>query len=270
MALSPFMSPQESRTPGHLHFPHSELHAALHVPWPTNLKLLTPFPGSPGNHSLQQKAPLPAASWSCSILGTPTFPEDTAAPLQHPPNYAASPPPLNSLLLPSSLSTLHPPPQHLWISGHQQDHPYLSFLLSSSARGLPWWFNWSRICLQYRRPGFNPWVGKIPWRREQLSTLRFWSGESHGLSMGSQRVRRDWATFTFTFFHQCWDAEDYPFWLTVTLFNSAPALILGNFNIPSDNHPKALASCFLSSHPPVLFSALHWPPRFSVTFQACH
>ena len=25
-----------------------------------------------------------------------------------------------------------------------------------------------KICLQCRRPGFNPWVGKIPWRRERL------------------------------------------------------------------------------------------------------
>ena len=32
-----------------------------------------------------------------------------------------------------------------------------------------------------RRPGFNPWVGKIPWRRERLlSLLVFWSGEFHG------------------------------------------------------------------------------------------
>ena len=28
-----------------------------------------------------------------------------------------------------------------------------------------------RIYLQYRRPGFNPWVGKIPWRRELQPTL---------------------------------------------------------------------------------------------------
>ena len=32
-----------------------------------------------------------------------------------------------------------------------------------------------------RRPGFNPWVGKIPWRRDQLPTPVFWSGEFHGL-----------------------------------------------------------------------------------------
>ena len=31
------------------------------------------------------------------------------------------------------------------------------------------------------RPGFDPWVGKIPWRREQLPTPVFWPGEFHGL-----------------------------------------------------------------------------------------
>jgi len=35
------------------------------------------------------------------------------------------------------------------------------------------------------RPGFDPWVGKIPWRRERLPTLVFWPGEFHGpWSMG--------------------------------------------------------------------------------------
>ena len=37
------------------------------------------------------------------------------------------------------------------------------------------------MCLQYGRPGFNPWVGKIPWRRERLPTPVFWPGEFHGL-----------------------------------------------------------------------------------------
>ena len=35
--------------------------------------------------------------------------------------------------------------------------------------------------LQCGRPGFEPWVGKIPWRRERLPTPVFWSGEFHGL-----------------------------------------------------------------------------------------
>ncbi|KAB0340862.1 hypothetical protein FD755_024664, partial [Muntiacus reevesi] len=35
--------------------------------------------------------------------------------------------------------------------------------------------------LQCRRPGFDPWVGKIPWRRERLPTSVFWPGEFRGL-----------------------------------------------------------------------------------------
>ena len=47
-------------------------------------------------------------------------------------------------------------------------------------------------------PGFDPWVGKIPWRREWQATPVFLPGESPqtegpgGLqSIGSQRVRHD-------------------------------------------------------------------------------
>ena len=32
-----------------------------------------------------------------------------------------------------------------------------------------------------RDAGFDPWVRKIPWRREQISTPVFLPGESHGL-----------------------------------------------------------------------------------------
>ena len=35
--------------------------------------------------------------------------------------------------------------------------------------------------LQCGRPGFDPWVGKISWRRERLPTPVFWPGEFHGL-----------------------------------------------------------------------------------------
>ena len=45
---------------------------------------------------------------------------------------------------------------------------------------LPLWLRWLRIHLQCGRPGFNPWAGKIPWRRERLPTPVFWSGEFHG------------------------------------------------------------------------------------------
>ena len=32
--------------------------------------------------------------------------------------------------------------------------------------GLSWWLPWYRTHLQCGRPRFDPWVGKIPWRRE--------------------------------------------------------------------------------------------------------
>ena len=42
------------------------------------------------------------------------------------------------------------------------------------SQGLPWWL------LQCRRPGFDPWVGKIPWRRKWQPTPVFLPGNSHG------------------------------------------------------------------------------------------
>ena len=36
---------------------------------------------------------------------------------------------------------------------------------------------WLRICLQCKRPGFSPWVGKIPWRRKWQPTPVFLSGK---------------------------------------------------------------------------------------------
>ena len=43
-------------------------------------------------------------------------------------------------------------------------------------------------CLQCWRPRFDPWVGKIPWRREWLPTAVFLPGEFFG-----QRILRPWA-----------------------------------------------------------------------------
>ena len=47
-------------------------------------------------------------------------------------------------------------------------------------QGLPWWHSWERICLQCRRCGFDPWVGKIPGRMKWLPTPVFLPGESYG------------------------------------------------------------------------------------------
>ena len=45
---------------------------------------------------------------------------------------------------------------------------------------LPYWLRRQRICLQCGRGRFDPWVGKIPWRREWQPTLVLLPGEPHG------------------------------------------------------------------------------------------
>ena len=37
-----------------------------------------------------------------------------------------------------------------------------------------------KICLQCRSPGFDPWVGKNPWRRKWQPTAVFLPGEFYG------------------------------------------------------------------------------------------
>ena len=57
-----------------------------------------------------------------------------------------------------------------------------------------WWFSGKEVHLQWRRPEYHSWVGKIPWRWKWQPTPVFLPGESHGQrlqSMRSQRVRHD-------------------------------------------------------------------------------
>ena len=70
------------------------------------------------------------------------------------------------------------------------------------------------------RPGFDPWVGKIPWRREQLPTSVFWPGElswsdfhmdlknkENSLGNKSELILSQWSCeikFYSTFHGQCW------------------------------------------------------------------
>ena len=52
-----------------------------------------------------------------------------------------------------------------------------------------------KICLECGRPGFDPWVGKIPWRRKLQPTPVLLPGESHGgrsLVGYSPWGRKDW------------------------------------------------------------------------------
>ena len=65
---------------------------------------------------------------------------------------------------------------------------------------LPLWLRQLRVCLQHGKPGFDPWVGKIPWRRKWQPTPVLLPGKSHGwrnlagYSPWGHRVGHDWAT----------------------------------------------------------------------------
>ena len=50
----------------------------------------------------------------------------------------------------------------------------------SHNKGLPWWLRQWRIWLRCGRPGLDPWIRKIPWRRKWQPTPVFLPGESHG------------------------------------------------------------------------------------------
>ena len=55
--------------------------------------------------------------------------------------------------------------------------------VNNSILNLIWTFpvaQWWRILLKCRRLGFDPSVGKIPWRREWHPTPVFLPGEAHG------------------------------------------------------------------------------------------
>ena len=62
---------------------------------------------------------------------------------------------------------------------------------------------WWNICRRHNRWRFDPWIGKIPWRRKWQPHSSILAWKYHGqryflwpspLSMGSQRVRHNWMT----------------------------------------------------------------------------
>ena len=79
-------------------------------------------------------------------------------------------------------------------------------------RGFPRWHSGRKSPCQCRRCRFDPWVGKIPWRRKWQSIPVFfswkipWTEEPGGLwSVGSQRARHDWACSPTQCFKHCHD-----------------------------------------------------------------
>ena len=77
-------------------------------------------------------------------------------------------------------------------------------LIDDRTMGFPGGSDSKEPTCQCRRCGFDPWVGRIPWRRKWQPSLVFLPGESHqerslvGYSPWYSRVEQDCATFTFT------------------------------------------------------------------------
>ena len=74
--------------------------------------------------------------------------------------------------VPTLAPSLHPK--------EQSSRAFFYFSLVISVKGLPWWFSGKESACQYRRHGFNLWIGKIPWRRKWQPTPAFLPGKSHG------------------------------------------------------------------------------------------
>ena len=80
-----------------------------------------------------------------------------------------------------------------------------------------------RIHLQCRRPGFNPWVGNIPWRRVWLPSPIFLPGESRGQRslVGyspwgcKESDTTEWLTLSFL--NSLRNGPRLPTWLTLTV-----------------------------------------------------
>ena len=107
--------------------------------------------------------------------------------------------------------------------------------------GLPSWLRQWIICLQCRRPGFDPWVGKIPWRRKWLPTPAFLPGEFHG-----QRSLVGYSPWGHKELDMLEWLSTYAHTILITLF----------WYFFVFRHTRSLKA---GSNPPILYSkGLHW------------
>ena len=126
------------------------------------------------------------------------------------------------------------------------------------------------LYMQCRRSGFNPWVGKIPWRREQIPTPVFWPGEFHGLYIPwgcKESDTTEWFSLHWLYIYlsfkqtYLWESLSDPVWIDVpssliswfdiyfsdSLFNKSfglkdiyPTTLLENMSLSYWNDPSLL------------------------------
>ena len=101
------------------------------------------------------------------------------------------------------------PPPHPSPLGHQRTLRWVPHVIEQlpvsylfyTWLGFPWWLNGKELTYQCRNRGLDPWIGKIPWRREWQPTPVFLAGKFQGhksllgySSQGHKRVGHDLAT----------------------------------------------------------------------------
>ena len=99
--------------------------------------------------------------------------------------------------------------------------------------GLPWWLSGKESTCQCRRCRFDPWVGKIPWRRKWQPTQVFLSGKAHGQRnlvgyglWGHKRVGHDLVTKQqqlYLSFFNCKEKSEWMYELYALLIVAAAA-----------------------------------------------
>ena len=85
---------------------------------------------------------------------------------------------------------------------------------TSSKIVLPFWLSGKESFCQFKRCRFNPWVGKIPWRKKWQPTLVFLPRRFHGQRnlagyspWGQKRDRHDSVTKQQLFQYYQWEVE---------------------------------------------------------------
>ena len=69
----------------------------------------------------------------------------------------------------------------MWLNNSRDEKKGADFIETYRNRvGLLWWLNGKESACQYKRYRFDPWVGKILWRRKQQPPPIFLPEKSHG------------------------------------------------------------------------------------------
>ena len=158
-----------------------------------------------------------------------------------------------------------------------------SHITQRKKRAFPRAHNWSRIwtqhCLtpsppafcyfiipsQFRRLGFDPWVGKIPWRKEwQLTPVSCLENSTDRGAwwvtvQGSQRVRQDWVTNTRTHTHtQTWQKKSLFLLVISKLLKLIILFVSQNILVKLSCKALSFSFCFPSNWPSL--GAAEQPP----------